>query len=47
MKTKGKELEEIFTMLSEKDEKVFKNMEELYREITGKETEKEEKVQEE
>lgn len=47
MKTKGKELEEIFTMLSEKDEKVFKNMEELYREITGQETEKEEKLQEE
>lgn len=35
MKTKGKEIEEIFTMLSEKDEKVFEKMEKLYRAIGG------------
>lgn len=31
MKTKGKELEEIFTMLSEKDKQVFDKMEALYK----------------
>lgn len=42
MKAKGKEIEDIFTMLSEKDEKVFEKMEELYHEVTGqKETEAE------
>lgn len=33
MKTKGKELEEIFIMLSEKDLDVFNKMEELYRKV--------------
>lgn len=33
MKTKGEALEEIFTMLSEKDTNVFEKMEQLYEEV--------------
>lgn len=39
MKTKGKELEEIFTMLSEKDLEVFSKMEQLYKEASSEKKE--------
>lgn len=38
MKTKGKEIEEIFTMLSENNTDVFEKMEELYQEVVGEES---------
>lgn len=42
MRTKGVEMEEIFNMLSENDENVFLEIEELYESVTGGEGEEQE-----